>query len=507
MNLTNADTILINKKKVQQISIDGRSVYTAGYRIRLTSDKSFIVAGETAIITLNCTDLPHTQFELYGVIDMTRTLLDTLETDENGQATYEYTGTGAGSVGFVAVYDERDSNTVTIDDYVPVVETVGLSISNSNVSYGTPVTLTATVKDQHNHNISSGTVTFKEGNTSIGTGSISNGIATLSISTLGVGSHNIIAEISSKTSSSVALNVNKMNTATTIVPPTLYYKDKFDVSGTLKDANNNAIVGATVTLLWNDGSDHTATTTTGSGGAYQFHRDAPTSIREYTFKVTYAGGDNYNASETGTSSVTVNKELTVLTVTSPTSGTAVSNDFTVTGTLKDDDGHVLDTSATVLLRVQRGAWFDIGTATVGSDGSFSITADIDELVDGSNTLRARYSASSHYGTSYHEFSVSKVSYDGMAPLEKSAGKSILSYADSGATPETEFCTVRAQLTNSGSAASISGVPVVFGAYQGDTLITGSEQSVNTDSNGQASYTYHSAGVGDVIVKAVPDNRT
>jgi len=503
MNLTNAAKVQIDGKTVSQIRIGGDLVYDA-ISMLLTSSREYLLTGETATITVTSEKLKNKTIELFKVINMTRTSMGSETTDSNGVATWDYEGSGVGDVGFIAVYGERESNMVSVDDYIPVADTVGLTISNNNVSYGTSVTLTATVKDQHNQNLSSGTVTFKDGNTSIGTGSITNGIATLSISTLGAGNHSLTAEINNKTSSSVALTVSKANTVSTITPPTLYYKDEFDVSGKLTLSDGvTGVVGKTVSLLWNDGSDHTATVETVTGGVFSFHRDAPTTIREYTFKVTYAGDDNYNASETGTSSVTVNKELTVLTVTSPTSGTAVSNDFTVTGTLKDDDGHVLDTSATVSLRLQRGAWYEIGTATVGSDGSFSITADIDELGDGSNTLRARYSESSHYGSSYHEFSVSKVSYDGMAPLEKSAGKSILSYADkTSGSGNTEYCTVRAQLTVSDSPASISGVPITFGVYKkSDDSLIGTTSTVNTDSNGQATYTYTSAGAGDVYIKA------
>lgn len=504
MNLTNAKEVKINNKTVQQIRINGNIVYDS-IQILLTSAKSYVETGGELLLNIVSEKLKNKNIKLYSVVNMTRTLLDTLETDENGEASYTYTGTGTGSVGFVAVYDETDSNIVVIDDYVPAVDSVGLAISNSNVSYGTSVTLTATVKDQHNQNISSGTVTFKDGSSTIGTGSVSSGVATLTISTLAVGSHSLTAEISNKTSSAVALSVNKLNTATTITPPTLYYKDEFDVEGTLKDSNGTGIVGATVTLLWNDGSDHTATATTGTGGAYSFHRDAPTSIREYTFKVTYAGGDNYNASETGTSSVTVNKELAVIDITSHTNYDVVGNDFTLTGTLLDDEGSVLDTSATVTL-YSYGSSSTIGTATVESDGSFSFDVDIDDLSSGNNTLRIKYDASTNYAQASYLIVLTKSSYDGMS-IEKSAGKQILSYADSGATPETEYCTVRTQLKSGSSSVNISGVPVVFGAYQNDVLVTGSEQTVNTDANGQATYTYVSAGRGDVVVKAVPDNRT
>ena len=431
---------------------------------------------------------------------MTRTKLDDLTTDENGQATYTYTGTGAGEIGFVAVYDETDSNIVTIDDYTPVATSVGLALSNNNVTYGTSVTLTATVKDKHDQNISSGTVTFKDGNTSIGTGSISNGVATLTKSNFDWGSHSLTAEINNIVSTAVTLNVNKLNTATTIVPPTLYYKDEFDVSGTLKDANGMGLVGETVTLLWNDGSDHTATATTTTDGAYTFHRDAPTSITEYSFKVTYAGTDNYNASETGTSTVTVNKELTVTAIISPTNGSKVSGDVVLTGTLLDDEGSPLDTSSSMVISKTNPSYSEIGVATVGSDGSFSYTVPASSLNNVVTYLQAEYFSTTNYGHSFATIVVYRAIYNGVA-LSKTAGKQILSYADYSAQSNTEYCTVTAQLKNGNNNANISGVSVVFNKVDSQGTIISQLGTGTTDSNGQASYTYTSVGAGDVRIRA------
>jgi len=499
MNLTNAAKVQIDGKTVSQISINGELVYDA-ISMLLTSSREYMLTGETATITVTSEKLKNKTIELFKVINMTRTSMGSKTTDSNGVATWDYTGSGAGEVGFIAVYDERESNMVSVDDYIPVADTVGLTISNNNVTYGTSVTLTATVKDQHNQNLLSGTVTFKDGSTTIGTGSISNGVATLSIATLGAGNHSLTSEINNKTSSSVALTVSKANTISTITPPTLYYRDEFDVSGKLTLSDGvTGIVGATVTLLWNDGSDHTATVETITGGVFSFHRDAPTSITEYTFKVTYAGDDNYNASETGTSSVTVSKELTVINITSPISPATVSGDFTITGTLKDDEGQVLE--STNRLDVYVGNTH-LGYTSTGSDGSFSYNVSGSSLADGSNTVKVTHTATSVYAYSSENITVIKSSYDGMS-IELSAGKGILSYADSGSTPETEFATVRTQLKVGSSPASISGVPITFGVYKNDVLI-GTTSVVNTDSNGQATYTYTSAGNGDVVIKAMPD---
>ena len=504
MNLTNARNIVIDGKAVQQISIDGKIVYASGPIIRLTADKSFILAPETVTITVTCEELPYTEIKLYSVINMTKTLLDTLETDENGQATYTYEGTGAGSISFVAEYDGDSSNTVTVDDYTPAVTDISLIANTYSFNYGGSVTLTATVKDQHNQAISGETVTFKNGSTSLGTGTTdSNGAATLIKSDLDAGTYNITAEISTVSSTAITVNVNKLNTSLTLDTPLIVYSDAFSVTGELTDSNGNGIVGATVTLQWNDGTAHTDTATTVTGGEVTFSRDAPTAITQYSFKLVYESTTNYNATESSQVNVTAEKETSVLNVTSPTSGTSITGStFSVAGTLKDNDNTAM-ASKDVLVKLGTTL---LDTLTTDSNGAFSGNVDSSGLSDGSNTLDFVFAEETYYTSATQQVTVSKTSYDGMS-MSKTAGKQILSYADSGATPETEYCTVTAQLTNSGSSASVSDVPVVFGAYLNDVLITGSEQSVDTDSNGQASYTYTTQGLGDVVVKAVPDSRT
>ena len=79
-------------------------------------------------------------------------------------------------------------------------------------------------------------------------------------------------------------------------------------------------------------------------------------------------------------------------------------------------------------------------------------------------------------------------------LVKSAGKQILSYADSGASPETEYCTVTATALDSNNQG-VSGQSVVFKV--GTTTVA----TETTDSNGEASYTYTSQGSGDVVLSA------
>ncbi|WP_405296353.1 hypothetical protein [Methanobrevibacter sp.] len=184
------------------------------------------------------------------------------------------------------------------------------------------------------------------------------------------------------------------------------------------------------------------------------------------------------------------KVTSIWNTTSPVDGQT----FIVTAYVKDQHGVTFEEETLVSMFID-GRLIDSKTSQEG-------TAEFSTVVHtGSHVLTLR---AEDYVKNYN-FTVVP-GYDGMS-LEKTAGNQILSYADEQQTPGSQTCTVTAQLKNGQSSATISSVPVVFGAYKDNVLITGSEQTVNTDANGQASYTYTSAGVGDVVIKAIPDSRS
>ena len=125
----------------------------------------------------------------------------------------------------------------------------------------------------------------------------------------------------------------------------------------------------------------------------------------------------------------------------------------------------------------------IGTAVTGSDGvatltvstleagSYSITATYDEVVSSAVTVTVSY---------------------GFTSVTVTSDKSILSYTDS------ESATLTAQLKNGDATASISDETVEFYKYVDGTndVLLGSGV---TDSNGEATYSYSSQGVGDISV--------
>ncbi|SKA02881.1 Ig-like domain (group 3) [Trichlorobacter thiogenes] len=112
-----------------------------------------------------------------------------------------------------AVYPQYGSYSLTLGGNFTVVQkatTTTLGASVNPVTQGQEITLAAVVTKSGTA-LPTGTVTFKEGSTTLGTGTVSNGLATFSTSALAVGSHAITAfyggDLKNSSSTSAALTV------------------------------------------------------------------------------------------------------------------------------------------------------------------------------------------------------------------------------------------------------------------------------------------------------------
>jgi len=95
--------------------------------------------------------------------------------------------------------------------------TVSLVSSATESNYGQSVTFTATVAPgTPGADSPSGTVTFKDGTTTLGTATLSNGIATYSTSAFGVGSHSITAVYVGDTNYSASISAPVTQTVSSV---------------------------------------------------------------------------------------------------------------------------------------------------------------------------------------------------------------------------------------------------------------------------------------------------
>jgi hypothetical protein len=186
--------------------------------------------------------------------------------------------------------------------------TVASSLNPS--AFGQAVTFVASIQPPSG-NSASGTVTFLDGSTSLGTATVSSNAAQITVSGLAPGSHSITASyggnanLAGSTSGVLTQTVNKAATSTSVsssMDPSTYGQS-VTFTATVQPASGSSPTG-TVTFL--DGSTQLGTGNL-SGGVAQF-TTAGTALNAGAHSITarYAGDSNFAGSTSGVLTQTVN---------------------------------------------------------------------------------------------------------------------------------------------------------------------------------------------------------
>ena len=331
---------------------------------------------------------------------------------------------------------------------------VALGSSVNPSTYNSLVTFTAAVTPS----TATGTVTFADAGTTLGTGSISGGIATYGTSTLAVGPHSITA--------SYGGDANYNTSASTTLTQTV---NKLSTTMTLTSSANPSTYGSPVTLTaslttgtgtvtFTDGISPLGTGTI-SGGAATYTTSALTG-GSHSITASY-GGDTNDASTSATLGQTVNKQSTSTTVASSVNPSTYGSPATFTAT-------VTPAPATGTVT------FTDGSTTLGTDTitSGAATYSTSTLAAGPHSISASYNGDSNYGSSA---SLAVTQTINGAPQVVTtvldAGTAGASYsataaASGGTTPYTwsiNTGSLPAGLSLNTSTGAITGTPTVEGA--------------------------------------------
>ncbi|WP_316785175.1 Ig-like domain repeat protein [Streptomyces sasae] len=298
--------------------------------------------------------------------------------------------------GLHAYVTNNSDNTVSVLDVAPFPTATTLTSTPDPTVFGEPKLLIATVTSSTG--VPSGTVTFLDGATPIGSAPLVGGVATLTTSSLAVGSHPLTAVYAAtpthagSTSPVDIQTVSKANTLTTLVSnpdPSLFGESK--------------VLTAAVTVVLPGGGTPTGTvaffdgaTPLGSAplvGGVATITVSNLSVGSHPLTATYSGGPDHNGS---TSLVDPQTVIAANTTTALTS----SPDPSVLGQPK-----VLTAAVSV---VAPGGGTPTGTVTF-FDGATPIgtallsggiaTITVSNLSVGSHPLTATYSGSGDYNTS------------------------------------------------------------------------------------------------------------
>lgn len=273
-SITNDDgvaTLVVNIEDIQDLglvpTIDIDWIMTSDNPNNHTEDGSLYVSAtisDTGISGLPLTILVNNTVMFEGV------------TDSTGHADLLSTTLSENAVVTVITQHTNIYNATTkqyrLGESEKLPTTTSLAVSSSTVNVGTSVTFTATVTDEDDEPIEGLTVTFKDGGSSLGTGTTnSSGVATLTSSGLAAGNHSVTAETtedntySGSTSTAVTVTVNKFTTSTSLsLGSNTIYVDSSTTATATVTSGGNGVNGLTVTFK--DGFTTLGTSTTNSSG-------------------------------------------------------------------------------------------------------------------------------------------------------------------------------------------------------------------------------------------------
>jgi hypothetical protein len=265
----------------------------------------------------------------------------------------------------------------------PTTTTITSSVNPS--VYGQSVTLTATVSPS----TATGTVGFFDGTTSVGSGSVSGGVATFTSTVIPVGSHSFTATYNAdandlaSTSAVVIQVVNKAASTTTLTSslnPAL-----FNQAVTLTASVLPSTAAGTVTFF--DGATSIGTGTLSLGTATLTVSSLSTGSHSLT--ATYAGDANDLASTSTVVPQTISQASSTISLTSSQNPSLAGNSITLTAT-------VLPSSATGTATFFDGAT-QLGSPVTLAGGSAAFTTAT--LLPGAHTLSVSYSGDANYTAS------------------------------------------------------------------------------------------------------------
>ena len=357
---------------------------------------------------------------------------------------------------------------------------VTLSSSLNPSTYGSSVTLTAMVTPS----VATGTITFKDGSTTLGTGTISSGVATFSSSKLAQGSHYLTASYggSAKYNGSTSLLliqvVNKANTTVTLASsanPSTY-------SSSVKFTATVTPTTATGTVTFTNGSTTLGTGTISAGKAT--FSISTLAVGSNSITASYGGDTNDNSSTSATLTQTVNKTNTTVTLASSANPSAYGASVTFTAS-------VTPTTATGTVTFTDGST-TLGTGTISAGKA---TFSISTLVVGSNSIKASYGGDTNDNGSTSSVLTQRVN-EGNTTVTLASSANPSAYGASvtftaTVTPTTATGTVT--FTDGSTTLGTATISNGSATYSTSTLASGSQSikasySGDTNDNGSTSAT-------------------
>jgi hypothetical protein len=314
------------------------------------------------------------------------------------------TGTDAITVVYATTANFGGSTSAVLNQIVsPATTTAAVASSLNPAGSGVSVTLTATISSSYAAPI--GSVTFKNGATSLGTATLSPGsglssTATLAITTLPGGTNSITVvyaatpNFGASTSGVLSQVVNAPATTATVVSslnPSSYDQP---VTFTATLSSSNAAPTGSVTFM--QGATAIGSGTLASSGGLSSTATLITSalpVGTDPITVVYAATPNFGASTSAVLSQVVNPDSTAAAVTTSLNPSSSSQPVILTATLTS--GYAAPTGSVTFMEGSTA----LGSATLTASGGLSSTATLitSTLPVGSDPITVVYAATADFG--------------------------------------------------------------------------------------------------------------
>ena len=384
-----------------------QNVVRAPSTTTLTSSTNPTVFGQSVTFTATISGTNGTPTGSVTLKDGTNSLATNALT--GGVATLTVGTLSTGSHSMTALYSgdafyNTSSNSPALTNVVNKADVTATLISSTNPTvFGQSVTFTATIAAvSPGSGTPSGTVTFKDGATSLSTNTLSGGSATYSTSTLSATSHSLTAtyngdtNFNTNTSSVLAQTVTKSDTTTTLASsanPSVFGQSViFTATVTAVAPGSGAPTGS---VVFQDGTNSLATNSLVSGSAT--YTNSTLSVTSHLITAIYSGSTNFNGSDTTASPITqvVNKATTTTTVASSASPSVSGQAITFTATVNAVAPGAGARTGTVQFRID-GSDFGTPVSLVGSNATSAAT---NSLSVGTHTVTAIYSGDGNFNAS------------------------------------------------------------------------------------------------------------
>ncbi|AXC09436.1 Multicopper oxidase [Acidisarcina polymorpha] len=381
--------ITVTEGTVEQWTIENRSTMDHNFHIHQLHFQTLAVNGVAVndLTRRDTVDVPHWSGKASDPYPSVTLLMDFR--DPNIVGTFVY---------HCHILSHEDLGMMGMIQVLPGATTTTLTASPANTSAGTTVTLTATVAPSAGNGTPTGTVTFQNGATTLGTGTLNSaGVATLTTTALPIGGNSITAVYSgdssfaASTATAVAITITAAATTTTLTasPTSVQFGANVTLTATVTAPAGTGTLAGSVTFL--NGSTTLATVPLNAAGVATFSTTAlPPGSASIT--ATYAGNSAFASSTSAPVTVPVQAATTTTLAASPTS-LSFGGNVTLTSTVTAPAGAGTVSGSVAFLNGST----TLGTAPLNSAGV--ATLSITSLPPGSAALTAAYAGNSAFASS------------------------------------------------------------------------------------------------------------